>query len=185
MIARGLECCLVSQGDERVCRIYSGIRWFHADGKPCFLLWIKSRRSDWRGSFQRQAAHHQTGQHQFANDEGMCPLMFEVDGFRRGFMSKISAAFQPNKKSRCSRPTLKNPKQIGSGIPGTVLKVLVNEGEEVKQNQALVIVEAMKMETRNGRQRHDRRRSNGSTYPTAKASNPANWSSKWNKLSAT
>lgn len=40
----------------------------------------------------------------------------------------------------------KNSKQIGSGIPGTVLKVLVNEGEEVKQNQALVIVEAMKNE---------------------------------------
>ena len=41
----------------------------------------------------------------------------------------------------------KNKNQIGSGIPGTVLKVLVNEGDAVKQNQALVIVEAMKMET--------------------------------------
>jgi pyruvate carboxylase len=41
----------------------------------------------------------------------------------------------------------KNKKQVGSAIPGTVLKVLVNEGDEVKTNQALVIVEAMKMET--------------------------------------
>lgn len=30
---------------------------------------------------------------------------------------------------------------------GTVVKVLVNEGEEVKENQTLVVIEAMKMET--------------------------------------
>ena len=40
-----------------------------------------------------------------------------------------------------------NPKEIGSPIPGTVIKVLVNEGDKVKVNEALVVVEAMKMET--------------------------------------
>jgi pyruvate carboxylase len=40
-----------------------------------------------------------------------------------------------------------NPKEIGSAIPGTVLKVNVNEGDKVKKNQVLAVVEAMKMET--------------------------------------
>ena len=40
-----------------------------------------------------------------------------------------------------------NPKEIGSAIPGTVLKVQVNEGDQVKKNQVLTVVEAMKMET--------------------------------------
>ncbi|MBR5122291.1 MAG: biotin/lipoyl-binding protein, partial [Anaerotignum sp.] len=40
-----------------------------------------------------------------------------------------------------------NPFHLGSSIPGTVSKVLVKEGEEVKKNQPLLTVEAMKMET--------------------------------------
>ena len=37
--------------------------------------------------------------------------------------------------------------EIGASIPGTVMKVLVNEGDEVKPNQTVAILEAMKMET--------------------------------------
>ena len=40
-----------------------------------------------------------------------------------------------------------NPFHLGSSIPGTVSKILVKEGEEVKKNQPLLTVEAMKMET--------------------------------------
>ena len=40
-----------------------------------------------------------------------------------------------------------NPLEVGAGIPGTVLKVLVNEGDTVKEGQSLVVIEAMKMET--------------------------------------
>ncbi len=40
-----------------------------------------------------------------------------------------------------------NPCHLGSGIPGTVEKVLVKEGDEVKVNMPLMVVEAMKMET--------------------------------------
>lgn len=40
-----------------------------------------------------------------------------------------------------------NPCHLGSTIPGTVETVLVKEGDEVKVNQPLMIVEAMKMET--------------------------------------
>jgi pyruvate carboxylase len=37
--------------------------------------------------------------------------------------------------------------EIGASIPGTVLKVLVKEGESVKEGQSLAVIEAMKMET--------------------------------------
>ena len=40
-----------------------------------------------------------------------------------------------------------NPAHLGSTIPGTVGKVLVNEGDEVTVNMPLMTVEAMKMET--------------------------------------
>ncbi|QQK81970.1 pyruvate carboxylase [Salicibibacter cibi] len=41
----------------------------------------------------------------------------------------------------------KNPNHIAGTMPGTVLKVLVKEGEEVKKGDHLIITEAMKMET--------------------------------------
>ena len=40
-----------------------------------------------------------------------------------------------------------NEKEIGASIPGTVLKVLVKEGEKLKKNKPLMVIEAMKMET--------------------------------------
>ncbi len=40
-----------------------------------------------------------------------------------------------------------NPAHVGSTIPGTVSQVFVKEGEEVKQNQPLLVLEAMKLET--------------------------------------
>ena len=40
-----------------------------------------------------------------------------------------------------------NPKEIGAQMPGTVIKVFVNVGDEVSQNQPLIATEAMKMES--------------------------------------
>ena len=40
-----------------------------------------------------------------------------------------------------------NEKHIASPIPGNVIKVEVNIGDEVKKNQPVCVVEAMKMET--------------------------------------
>ena len=40
-----------------------------------------------------------------------------------------------------------NEKEIGASIPGTVLKVLVKEGEKLEKNKPLMVIEAMKMET--------------------------------------
>ena len=42
---------------------------------------------------------------------------------------------------------MNNPLQVGASIPGKVVKILVQENEIVKQNQPLIIIEAMKMET--------------------------------------
>jgi biotin carboxyl carrier protein len=36
--------------------------------------------------------------------------------------------------------------QLNSGMPGKIVKVMVAKGDEVKQNQPLIIMEAMKME---------------------------------------
>ena len=37
--------------------------------------------------------------------------------------------------------------EVGANIPGTILKVLVNEGDEVEEKQPIAVIEAMKMET--------------------------------------
>lgn len=42
--------------------------------------------------------------------------------------------------------TADNPYEIGASIPGNIYKILVTEGETVKENQNLMIIEAMKME---------------------------------------
>lgn len=81
------------------------------------------------------------------NDEGLCPVMFEVDGFRREIYIEDKRSLSAKEKTTMLKADPKNNKQVGSGIPGTVLKVLINEGDEVVKNQTLVIVEAMKMET--------------------------------------
>ena len=41
----------------------------------------------------------------------------------------------------------KNENHIGATMPGTVIKVVVEKGDQVKQGDHLIITEAMKMET--------------------------------------
>lgn len=81
------------------------------------------------------------------NEEGYRPVLFEVDGFRREIYVEDKRSLFSKEKSTMLKADKDNPKEIGSGIPGTVLKVLVNEGDTVKENQPLIIIEAMKMET--------------------------------------
>lgn len=81
------------------------------------------------------------------NEEGYRPVLFEVDGFRREIYIEDKRSLFSKEKSTMLKADKNNPKEIGSGIPGTVLKVLVNEGDSVEENQPLIIIEAMKMET--------------------------------------
>jgi biotin carboxyl carrier protein len=41
-----------------------------------------------------------------------------------------------------------NPNEIRSYIPGTILKLMVKPGQEVKEGECLLILEAMKMENK-------------------------------------
>ena len=77
--------------------------------------------------------------------EGVRILTFEVNGFLRDvpILDETSAV----KVDRHLKADKNNPAHIGSAIPGTITQVFVKEGEEVKKNQALLVVEAMKMET--------------------------------------
>jgi pyruvate carboxylase len=81
------------------------------------------------------------------NEEGMRRLVFEVDGFRRDIIVEDKRSASSKAKETMLKADPDNPNQIGSGIPGTVIKVLVNEGDAIEEHQPLVIVEAMKMET--------------------------------------
>ena len=42
---------------------------------------------------------------------------------------------------------MNNPFEIGASIPGKVIKILVKEGDVVAENDPLIVIEAMKMET--------------------------------------
>ncbi|MFT8315306.1 MAG: pyruvate carboxylase [Clostridium sp.] len=80
--------------------------------------------------------------------EGNKTLYFEVDGNRREIKIKDKDSNNVNEIFSTKMADSSNPLEVGAPIPGTILKVLVSEGEEVSENQPLMIVEAMKMETR-------------------------------------
>lgn len=79
--------------------------------------------------------------------EGNRTLAFEINGDRR----EIKVFDKKSGKSEIIEFTkmadINNDSEIGSAIPGTISKILVNVGDEVEENQTLMIVEAMKMET--------------------------------------
>lgn len=79
--------------------------------------------------------------------EGNRTLAFEINGDRR----EIKVFDKKSGKSEIIEFTkmadINNDSEIGSAIPGTISKILVNIGDEVEENQTLMIVEAMKMET--------------------------------------
>lgn len=83
------------------------------------------------------------------DSEGYRTLDFEVNGNRREIRVKDkSKRFEGNIQETATRMAdADNNLEVGAGIPGNVIKILVKEGEEVKENQILLVIEAMKMET--------------------------------------
>ena len=79
------------------------------------------------------------------DEEGYRVLTFEVNGMLRE--QKVLDKTLEVVVDRKLKADKSNPAHLGSTIPGTVETVLVKEGDEVKVNQPLMIVEAMKMET--------------------------------------
>lgn len=80
------------------------------------------------------------------NEDGTRNLIFELNAIRREIAIPTKESNQKKAAVKLADPNDK--KQVGAGIPGTVFKVLVQPGEKVEENQGLLIIEAMKMETR-------------------------------------
>ena len=78
-------------------------------------------------------------------DNGYRTISFELNGMTREV--EIKDKNFSGKIKEIIKADMNNPMQIGASIPGKVVKILVAEGEEVKTNQPLLIIEAMKMET--------------------------------------
>ncbi|MFT9495944.1 pyruvate carboxylase [Anaerosolibacter sp.] len=81
------------------------------------------------------------------NHEGNRQIVFEVNGNRReiAIADKASQVRLDTKTVPMADPS--NNMEVGASIPGTVAKIFVQPGETVKENQTLMIIEAMKMET--------------------------------------
>jgi pyruvate carboxylase len=80
-----------------------------------------------------------------ARPDGTRVVYFELNGQPREVVIK-DASVQSSVKER-RKADAKNEQHIGATMPGTVIKVLVESGQEVKQGDAIMITEAMKMET--------------------------------------
>lgn len=84
------------------------------------------------------------------DEEGNRNLVFEVNGNRREIKIKDKTRRDTGISTKADSTVMADPEnknEVGSSIPGNINKVLVNEGDEVKEGQSLIIIEAMKMET--------------------------------------
>ena len=83
------------------------------------------------------------------DNQGFRTLDFEINGNRRSI--KIKDRTERAEANLSEDSTIMadpdDKMQVGASIPGNVIKVLVTEGQEVKEGESLVVVEAMKMET--------------------------------------
>ena len=81
------------------------------------------------------------------DEKGMVELVFEVNGNRRVISVRNENIKEAEAVQSIRFADEENPMEIGAHIPGTIIKVLVNEGDQVKEKQPIAIIEAMKMES--------------------------------------
>lgn len=81
------------------------------------------------------------------DEEGFSTVIFEVNGSRRAARVENKMAAHGISVVRKPMADQDNPSHIGANIPGTVLKIFVKEGSVVKENEPIMVIEAMKMET--------------------------------------
>ena len=74
-------------------------------------------------------------------------FIFEVNGTRRTVKILDKAAKSVATVASTVMADEGNPNEVGANIPGTLIKLLVKEGDEVKENEPIAVLEAMKMET--------------------------------------
>ncbi len=86
--------------------------------------------------------------------EGYRTLVFEVNRNRREIKIKdknyvdINSVRKSGEYSKVEMVDPENKNEIGSPIPGSIGMLMVKEGDKVTEGQPLVVVEAMKMETK-------------------------------------
>ena len=79
------------------------------------------------------------------NEDGTRTVLFELNGMRREVAVPDPQAPELYDHVELADPTDKA--QTGAPMPGMVSRVLVHEGDMVEENQVLLVIEAMKMET--------------------------------------
>lgn len=77
--------------------------------------------------------------------DGTRVIYFELNGQPREVIVKDESIKDTTVKRPKADPN--NTKHIGASMPGTVIQVVVSEGEKVSKNDQLIITESMKMET--------------------------------------
>ena len=79
------------------------------------------------------------------NELGMRTVFFQVNGENR-FVDVLDTSLNLKIEENEKIDPL-NDDQIGAPLQGSLYKVLVKKGQEVKENDPLFVIEAMKMET--------------------------------------
>ncbi|MBV1924239.1 MAG: pyruvate carboxylase, partial [Flavobacteriaceae bacterium] len=79
------------------------------------------------------------------NEDGMRLVFFKVNGENR--YVEIKDKSLNILKEEHTKADLEDHDQVGSPLQGMLYKVLVKKGQEVKENDPLFVIEAMKMET--------------------------------------
>ncbi len=79
-------------------------------------------------------------------DDGTRGVVYEVNGNRREVRIFDKASTNVRTFEQALMADASNPLELGADIPGTVIKVNVSEGDEVKKGDVLMVLEAMKME---------------------------------------
>lgn len=82
--------------------------------------------------------------------EGYRTIEFEINGNRRKIKIKdrterATSILSLDNSTKMADSS--NNLEIGASIPGNIINVLVKEGQQVKEGESLVVIEAMKMET--------------------------------------
>lgn len=77
--------------------------------------------------------------------EGRRNVFFELNGISRS-VSVVDHSLEPDAQ-RAETADLNDPTHVAAGMPGMVVMLAVQEGNEVRKGQKLIIIEAMKMQT--------------------------------------
>ena len=80
-----------------------------------------------------------------ADERGNRTVFFKLNGQTRNVEVRDKSIKVEQKENRKTEKG--NEKQVGAPLQGMLSKVLIKKGEQVKKNQQLFIIEAMKMET--------------------------------------